>query len=307
MQQEQQEKPQRKERDFQEILRRERAERGWSQADVVRKIGSDLKTVGRWERGISFPGPYMCQQLSALYGKSMQELRLLRDEATSSANGRVESEQERSPTPVEGVVIRAAVSWEVWRGRRVFLSLSLLLLLLLFIDIGVQWSFHRSISAPVVTPAPGNPYASRGVLALNEMLATNSAAGWSLNQNEQGQCFFADGTYRIRDVQAGFMEVCLANETYFTNFTYEVTMTIEAGDCGGLAFRTTFPQLYYFLSCLDGSYRLVRYDKDNAANRRIIAAGIWPLPIIGTGSRNRKLDKWAISTIETIRGSATDQ
>jgi hypothetical protein len=73
------------------------------------------------------------------------------------------------------------------------------------------------------------------------------------------------------------MEVCLANETYFTNFTYEVTMTILAGDCGGLAFRSTFPQLYYFLICMDGRYRFVRYDWNNMTNTLVIARGISPV------------------------------
>lgn len=72
------------------------------------------------------------------------------------------------------------------------------------------------------------------------------------------------------------MEVCLANETYFTNYTYEVKMTIASGDCGGLTFRSTFPQLYYFLSCLDGHYRFVRYDWTNMANTRVIAQGRSP-------------------------------
>jgi len=110
--------------------------------------------------------------------------------------------------------------------------------------------------------------------------------GWSLKQNDQGQCFFADGQYRIRDVQTGVMEVCLANETYFTNFTYEIKMTIVAGDCGGLAFRTTFPQLYYFLSCFDGRYRFVRYDKDNPAKIRIVTAGISPAIHQGLNATN---------------------
>jgi ribosome-binding protein aMBF1 (putative translation factor) len=64
--------------DYPDILRRERALRGWSQGDVAAKIGSDPKTVGRWERGITFPRPYMCQQLGKLYERNMQELGLVR-------------------------------------------------------------------------------------------------------------------------------------------------------------------------------------------------------------------------------------
>jgi tetratricopeptide (TPR) repeat protein/transcriptional regulator with XRE-family HTH domain len=59
-----------------EALRQERLKRGWSQADVARRIGSDPKTVGRWERGATVPGPYLCQRLCELYGQTADELGL---------------------------------------------------------------------------------------------------------------------------------------------------------------------------------------------------------------------------------------
>src|SRR6266702_6446432 len=51
-----------------QVLRREREKRGWSQADVATRIGSNAKTVGRWERGLSFPSPYSQQKLLELFG-----------------------------------------------------------------------------------------------------------------------------------------------------------------------------------------------------------------------------------------------
>jgi ribosome-binding protein aMBF1 (putative translation factor) len=50
-------------------LKYERQLRGWSQADVAARIGSDPKTVGRWERGLTFPSPYFQQRLVDLFGK----------------------------------------------------------------------------------------------------------------------------------------------------------------------------------------------------------------------------------------------
>src|SRR5215467_15041312 len=61
------------------LLKRERELRGWSQADVAEKIGGDPKTVGRWERGITSPGPQLCQKLCELFGKNTEELGLLLD------------------------------------------------------------------------------------------------------------------------------------------------------------------------------------------------------------------------------------
>lgn len=77
---------------FQDILRRERVLRGWSQADVAEQIGSNSKTVGRWERGLTFPSPYLCQQLSKLYGKTPQELGLVRGESRSPAENHARNE-----------------------------------------------------------------------------------------------------------------------------------------------------------------------------------------------------------------------
>lgn len=259
---------QKKTQDFQKILKSERAQRGWSQADVAERIGSDPKTVGRWERGITFPSLYMCQQLSELYGKSLQELGLIRDKTLLPASGNVESESGQSPA-AEEVQTTPPVRP---RSRRMSFVLSLLIVFLLLTSTGILWwLLHRPVPAPELA---ANPYASTGTLALNNTLAADSAAEWSLISNAQGRCSFAQGSYHISDVAKGFMEVCLANETDFVNFTYEVKMTIIEGDCGGLAFRVTFPQLYYFLGCSDGHYRFVRYDRNDPANVRIVAQGI---------------------------------
>lgn len=63
------------------LLRHERELRGWSLKDVAGKVDTDSRTVGRWERGITFPGPYSRQKLCALFGKTAQELGLLREDA----------------------------------------------------------------------------------------------------------------------------------------------------------------------------------------------------------------------------------
>ena len=59
---------------WQHNLKRERQVRGWSQEDVATRIGSDPKTVGRWERGLTFPSPYFQQRLVDLFGKDAEAL-----------------------------------------------------------------------------------------------------------------------------------------------------------------------------------------------------------------------------------------
>src|SRR5438874_7662119 len=63
-------------------LKREREQRGWTQADVASKIDSDPKTIGRWERGETFPTPYLIQRLIATFGKSPEDLGLIKGKRT---------------------------------------------------------------------------------------------------------------------------------------------------------------------------------------------------------------------------------
>lgn len=60
-------------------LKRERELRGWTQSDLAENVGSDSKTVGRWERAKAFPSPYYQQQLMKIFGKSLEELGLIED------------------------------------------------------------------------------------------------------------------------------------------------------------------------------------------------------------------------------------
>ena len=59
-----------------ELLRKEREQRSWTQAEVAEKIGVGVKTVGRWESGDCFPLPLYRRSLSTIYQKSLHELKL---------------------------------------------------------------------------------------------------------------------------------------------------------------------------------------------------------------------------------------
>lgn len=53
-------------------LRSEREKRGWSRDYVAENIGSDLRSVGRWERGTTSPTPYYRQALCELFGMNRE-------------------------------------------------------------------------------------------------------------------------------------------------------------------------------------------------------------------------------------------
>lgn len=62
-----------------------RERRGWTQAEVAAALGVSELTVGRWERGETFPHPYHRKKLCELFGKSEQELGVSRLQRRFSA------------------------------------------------------------------------------------------------------------------------------------------------------------------------------------------------------------------------------
>ena len=67
-----------------ERLKNERERRGWTRDYVAEKIGSDTKSVGRWERGAIFPSPYYRQKLCELFGMNAEELGFIKEEVKDS-------------------------------------------------------------------------------------------------------------------------------------------------------------------------------------------------------------------------------
>ncbi|HEY4032611.1 MAG TPA: NB-ARC domain-containing protein, partial [Ktedonobacteraceae bacterium] len=59
-----------------DLLREERIQHGWSQAQLAEELGVDTRTVRRWERGQAIPFPYYRQKLATLFGKTAEELGL---------------------------------------------------------------------------------------------------------------------------------------------------------------------------------------------------------------------------------------
>ncbi len=79
-------------------LRSEREKRGWSRDYVAENIGSDLRSVGRWERGTTSPTPYYRQALCELFGMNAEELGFIKNEAQASPNTNREREQQSEET-----------------------------------------------------------------------------------------------------------------------------------------------------------------------------------------------------------------
>ncbi len=87
-----------------DLLRQERIRRNWRQQDIADQLGITVVTVNRWERGNQQPSAYFRSRLSALFGKSAEELGLLPestqlpDEQGSETTASVENYTTTLPT-----------------------------------------------------------------------------------------------------------------------------------------------------------------------------------------------------------------
>src|SRR5579884_1360527 len=74
-------------------LRNARMGKNWTQQDVADRIGTIALSVGRWERGETFPNAYYRQQLCDLFEKSPEELGFTEDEQVSQSFEKTDTER----------------------------------------------------------------------------------------------------------------------------------------------------------------------------------------------------------------------
>ena len=120
-----------------------------------------------------------------------------------------------------------------------------------------------STQAQSATATAKNPYSPyTGTLVLNDPLSNNSRGNnWDTKPTSFGTCNFTGGGYDVSVQLMTTYHRCMAEKTDFSNFAYQVDMTITTGDCGGMLFRGNAInfQDYYFRVCHDGSYALWLY------------------------------------------------
>src|SRR6516162_9243319 len=85
-----------------QLLRRARLERGWTQKAVADRIGApNDMIVTRWERGTAFPSAYYIERLCQLFEQKASDLGLLPGshpgEASSPVEVNLDAERELKP------------------------------------------------------------------------------------------------------------------------------------------------------------------------------------------------------------------
>jgi hypothetical protein len=101
--------------------------------------------------------------------------------------------------------------------------------------------------------------ATKGSPVLDDSLSFNTGSSWEEDQAQGGGgCAFTGGAYHASIDQKGFYFACAAQSTSFSNFAYQVQMTITKGDAGGVFFRgnRSASQFYLLSIARDGTFDL---------------------------------------------------
>ena len=121
-------------------------------------------------------------------------------------------------------------------------------------------AISATATAYTKTVTPGSP-------ALNDPLQSNSGNNWDVtNLRGGGGCAFTGGAYHASMPQKGYIAPCFAQATSFSNFSYQIQMTIVKGDQGGIALRANANNgaFYYFHINQNGTYGLETYSSYNS-------------------------------------------
>ena len=118
-------------------------------------------------------------------------------------------------------------------------------------------------------------------VALFDTLATSTST-W----HSSSVCQFNSSGYTISIQQAHTLQYCLNNSQQFGEIAYQVTMTVQQGDCGGLVFRFVDGNNFYYIEvCQDGTYDVGDY-VNNTQNLRYNNTQPNSAIIQGTGKQN---------------------
>ncbi len=113
--------------------------------------------------------------------------------------------------------------------------------------------------------------AMNGTLALNDPLSAQTNSQWDTlapaNSSVGGSCAFTNGAYHSNMPQKGYFQPCYAQTPNFTNFAFQVDMTITQGDEGGILFRAdpANSRFYLFRIAQDGTYDLFLYSNSQGS------------------------------------------
>jgi len=145
---------------------------------------------------------------------------------------------------------------------------------------------HANLTATAIVS--NYPFSNK--VLLNDPLTDNSkGVKWDETTNQTGGvCKFSGSAYHALESQAGYFNTCFANQSHFSNFTFQVDMTIISGDRGGLLFRadSANTKLYYLRLSQTGAYSLFLYVDSTGTNAKTLDHGTLTGFNIGVNQKN---------------------
>lgn len=134
-----------------------------------------------------------------------------------------------------------------------------------------------AIAATATATALQNIYiqATGGRPVLDDPLEDNSKGyDWLASSFTGFPCEFTAGAYHVKSPTKSSGTLCLAQSTDYSNFAFQVQMTIIAGDTGGIVFRANSASNSFYLFDIEsnGYYGLYLYPGNNTQGR-VLAFG----------------------------------
>ncbi|HTD20252.1 MAG TPA: hypothetical protein VK667_12055, partial [Ktedonobacteraceae bacterium] len=127
-----------------------------------------------------------------------------------------------------------------------------------------------------------------GTPTLNDPLATQGSTTWSQLGSGDGRCAFTGGALHATSNTGS--AACVALGSTYSNFVYQVQVSVIRGDLGGIFFRTdqVSHKLYMFAISPNGFYALyyIGQNASGSASENILAASISTTINTGFKSKN---------------------
>lgn len=110
---------------------------------------------------------------------------------------------------------------------------------------------------------------------LNETLHAQTDSQWDTSTGANGSCAFSGGSYHSSILTPNFFQPCYAEHTNFSNFAFQVEMTMLRGDEGGIIFRADNIRDKFYLFRIDasGNYSLYLYIDNQGSHARSLLNG----------------------------------
>ena len=157
--------------------------------------------------------------------------------------------------------------------RRAMIALACVLLLL-SVPIGYFVNTKNSVPPPKTAASNGIPYPSylpgNGIFAAyNSLKNDGKGMNWSqtpdtTSAQSNGSCLYSKNALfaTVNGETGATFHTCIPAKTtaqsytiFYSDFAYQVKMTIVMGDCGGVTFREHGEELYYFFICQTSNYK----------------------------------------------------